>query len=144
MHSDPISSVLGWGYFTAWSISFYPQTILNYKRKSYEGVSVDFIILNLIGFVCYSVYNAALYWSPTIREEYRRRNGGKDALIELNDVIFALHATVLSFIGYLQTIAYSKGDGRPRTVPFVGFVFICASITAALSLFGVLSWLDFV
>ena len=29
-----ISSVIGWTYFSAWSISFYPQAWLNHQRKS--------------------------------------------------------------------------------------------------------------
>lgn len=31
---DHLSSVCGVLYFAAWSASFYPQTILNYQRKS--------------------------------------------------------------------------------------------------------------
>jgi len=30
---DIISIVIGWMYFLAWSISFYPQTIENFRRK---------------------------------------------------------------------------------------------------------------
>jgi len=30
---DIIAIVIGWMYFFAWSISFYPQTIENFKRK---------------------------------------------------------------------------------------------------------------
>lgn len=32
-----LSDALGWSYFVLWSVSFYPQAILNYKRKSVEG-----------------------------------------------------------------------------------------------------------
>lgn len=36
-HSHPfvraIVALTGVGYFTAWSVSFYPQIILNYQRK---------------------------------------------------------------------------------------------------------------
>lgn len=28
-----VSEVIGWIYFAAWSISFYPQVYLNWKRK---------------------------------------------------------------------------------------------------------------
>ena len=37
-------------YFCAWSISFYPQAYLNYRRKSVVGLSLDFQLLNLLGF----------------------------------------------------------------------------------------------
>jgi cystinosin len=37
-------------YFCAWSISFYPQAYLNWRRKSVVGLSLDFQLLNLLGF----------------------------------------------------------------------------------------------
>ncbi|KAF9985410.1 hypothetical protein BGZ75_003006 [Mortierella antarctica] len=49
-----ISYVLGWTYFIAWSASFYPQAILNWRRKSVQGLSLDYIYLNVLGFLCYS------------------------------------------------------------------------------------------
>ena len=30
---EVISTVIGWLYFAAWSLSFYPQAILNYQTK---------------------------------------------------------------------------------------------------------------
>ena len=33
---DVFSQVIGWIYFVAWSISFYPQIYENWKRKRYE------------------------------------------------------------------------------------------------------------
>lgn len=50
-----ISHLLGWAYFLAWSASFYPQAILNWRRKSVQGLSMDFIYLNVLGFLCYTV-----------------------------------------------------------------------------------------
>lgn len=32
------------------SISFYPQAFLNYRRKSVAGLSLDFQLLNMLGF----------------------------------------------------------------------------------------------
>jgi hypothetical protein len=32
---DIASEVVGWVYFFAWSISFYPQIFVNYNRKRY-------------------------------------------------------------------------------------------------------------
>ena len=31
--TDILAAITGWIYFFAWSISFYPQIFLNYKRK---------------------------------------------------------------------------------------------------------------
>ena len=53
------SSVLGWLYFLAWSGSFYPQSIINYKNKNVGGFSLEFALLNPSGFFFYSVYSVA-------------------------------------------------------------------------------------
>ena len=31
-----LNDVIGWIYFAAWSVSFYPQVYENYRRKRYE------------------------------------------------------------------------------------------------------------
>lgn len=61
-----VSSVVGWLYFLAWSVSFYPQILSNYRRKSVVGLNFDFLSLNLVGFVLYSLFNCGLYWIPEI------------------------------------------------------------------------------
>lgn len=44
---ETLSEVLGWSYFLAWSLSFWPQVQLNYRRKSVVGLSLDFPVLNV-------------------------------------------------------------------------------------------------
>lgn len=61
-----ISAIVGWVYFLAWSVSFYPQIYINYKRKSVVGLNFDFLSLNIVGFVMYSLFNCGLYWIPSI------------------------------------------------------------------------------
>lgn len=36
---DILIEVLGWGYFAAWSASFYGQLILNHKLKKYQLIN---------------------------------------------------------------------------------------------------------
>jgi len=55
--SVSLSAVLGWTYFAAWSASFYPQALLNWARRSVVGLSFDFALLNLVGYLCYSTFN---------------------------------------------------------------------------------------
>ena len=45
------STVLGWTYFLAWSISFYQQPWLNFKRASVRGLSAEFLFYNVTGFL---------------------------------------------------------------------------------------------
>lgn len=106
---DILSAVFGWIYFVCWSISFYPQIWLNYKRGTTAGLSSDFILLNLWGFICFAIYNCMLYWNENVRVEYERRYG-KDNLVELNDVVYTLHAVLLGCICLYQGLR--KGAWR--------------------------------
>lgn len=90
-----VSNFVGWIYFLAWSVSFYPQIYTNYKRKrwvteiwwyqmgqtygngnqqwfcsSVVGLNFDFIALNIVGFVLYSAYNCGLYYVPAIQVSF--------------------------------------------------------------------------
>lgn len=44
-----ISAVFGWIYTFAWSLSFYPQPLLNWQRRSTSGTTADFPTINVIG-----------------------------------------------------------------------------------------------
>lgn len=86
---EALSSVFGWTSFFAWSLSFYPQMIINYRSKSVAGFSVEFAMLNPVGFYLYTIYNLQGLINPKI---------GSTGLIETNDVFFAIHAVTLSCI----------------------------------------------
>ncbi len=126
------SSIIGYTYSTFWCVSFYPQLILNFQRKSTEGVSVDFAVVNFIGFICYASYTCCFYWNKTIQDMYRERNhhegtGANDIdshadgnyesifddsssqgniTVQSNDVAFAIHAVILSSVWLIQLITY--------------------------------------
>merc|ERR1712061_484306 len=57
----------------AWSVSFYPQVVLNCERQSVVGLSLDYQLLNFVGFCFYFAFNAILFWNPLVKDEY----GGK-------------------------------------------------------------------
>eukprot|EP00188_Purpureofilum_apyrenoidigerum_P000856 Plantae.Rhodophyta-Purpureofilum_apyrenoidigerum.ctg14292.p1 GENE.Plantae.Rhodophyta-Purpureofilum_apyrenoidigerum.ctg14292~~Plantae.Rhodophyta-Purpureofilum_apyrenoidigerum.ctg14292.p1 ORF type:complete len:247 (-),score=42.41 Plantae.Rhodophyta-Purpureofilum_apyrenoidigerum.ctg14292:514-1254(-) len=88
-----ISTVVGWTYFFCWSISFYPQVWLNFKRKSVVGLSLDFVAYNLLGFFCYAAFSIAAYPKAA----------------RINDVSFAGHAFTLCVITAAQTLMYDRG-----------------------------------
>jgi len=106
------SMILGWTYFLAWSVSFYPQAVLNWERRSVVGLSLDFTALNVVGFACYSVFNVGMYFWPAVREQYAQRHDGAMPLVRPNDVFFSLHALVLCAIVGLQAIMYPRGSQR--------------------------------
>lgn len=136
-----LSSVIGWSYLLAWSTSFYPQIVLNYKRKSIEGLSVDFQLLNFLGFACYSVYNGALFWSKGIRHEYFDIHGHPPA-VHINDVVFALHGLVLTTIALLQCFLYGsprKSLSKMAVVFASSTCFVCGILSLLLVLH--VSWI---
>ncbi|KAG4927151.1 hypothetical protein JHK85_053637 [Glycine max] len=86
--------VLGWVAFACWSISFYPQVILNFRRKSVVGLNFDFVMLNLTKHSSYLIYNASLYFSSAMIP------------VAANDVAFSAHAVLLTAISLFQIAIY--------------------------------------
>ncbi|KAJ1733686.1 hypothetical protein LPJ61_001439 [Coemansia biformis] len=132
---DTLSTVLGWTYFVAWSVSFYPQVCLNYKRKSVEGLSIDFLVYNVYGFACYAVFNSAFFFSKSIADEYARRNDGHTNLVRFNDLFFSYHALVLSLVTFAQTFYYKRAVAQESSrVARVFFYTTAAGIALSLVL----------
>lgn len=63
--------ISGWLYFFTWSLSFYPQFLLNWRTKSVVGLSLDYVSLNLMGFIGYSIFNVAFFFDSGVQEQYR-------------------------------------------------------------------------
>lgn len=148
MHSHAIyiiSYIMGWIYFIAWSVSFYPQIYINFKRKSVVGLNFDFLALNIMGFTMYSLFNCGLYFSKAIQSEYFNRHPRGLNPVQLNDVFFSLHAAFATLITIAQCFMYEKEDqrvstaGRSILAVFSAVVIITASLGAA----SVIAWLDF-
>lgn len=139
-----VSAIIGYVYFMCWSVSFYPQVISNYKRKTTDGLSADFCTLNVIGFGCYTAYSTSMFWSEGIREMYRSKYGAEPT-VQSNDVAFAIHALLLSSIT-LGQIVYYRGSERPSKIIMAVIVMIllfCAGY-AVLVLCKIYSWLDYI
>ncbi|KAI5195200.1 L-cystine transporter-like protein [Aureobasidium subglaciale] len=98
-----ISWLLGWSYFTSWSLSFYPQPLRCWKRRSTRGITVDFPLLNIVGFTSYFISTTAFLFSPEIRQQYAVRHPfAPEPTVRLNDLVFALHGTIICFVFYSQ------------------------------------------
>ena len=46
---EVLSMLFGWVYFACWSASFYPQPLLNHRRRSTSGTTIDFPLINCLG-----------------------------------------------------------------------------------------------
>ncbi|KAJ1977205.1 hypothetical protein H4R34_003674 [Dimargaris verticillata] len=140
-----LSALLGWLYFVAWSVSFYPQAILNYRRKSVQGLSMDFLVYNVVGFACYSVYNLAFYASAAVRRQYADRNEGHNNLVRLNDVFFATHAFLIASFTLGQTFYYKRNANQALSYVAKAFLFTSGIGIAALAIgisLGATMWID--
>ncbi|CAF0949543.1 unnamed protein product [Rotaria sordida] len=80
--------IVGWIYFLAWSVSFYPQIILNFRRRSVIGLNFDFLSLNILGHTSYAVFNIVLYTSSKVQQQYFAQHPHGVLPVLLNDVSF--------------------------------------------------------
>jgi len=136
-----VSSMLGWVYFSAWSVSFWPQVIINFRRRSVVGLSFDYVWLNLVGFSCYSAYNAGYYWNADVRAQYARAHGGSLPAVQLNDVFFGLHAVFATLVTLAQMAVYERG-GQTVTPParaLLAALLLAIAVTGALTAAGTIS-----
>ncbi|KAL9645501.1 hypothetical protein ABK040_000567 [Willaertia magna] len=95
---EALSVFSGYCNTICWSFMFYPQMITNYTRKSAEGLSFDFIILNTIGNICYLIFNLSLFSSKTLTENYIQNYHLKKIPVGFNDILFSIHAKDYSLI----------------------------------------------
>lgn len=142
---DYLSDIVGWTYFVAWSISFYPQTVLNWRRKSVIGLHFDFLALNTLGFLVYSLFNIGLYSIPEVKTEYFKRHPYGVNPVQLNDVIFSIHAFFACVIQVVQCIIYERGDQKVSRTgrTLIGTFIIMAIVALILGSTTVIAWIDF-
>ncbi|XP_052774839.1 cystinosin-like isoform X3 [Mya arenaria] len=101
-----INAIIGWVYFVAWSISFYPQVYVNFSRKSVVGLNFDFLLYNITGFLAYGFFNVGMFWVPSVKDEYKHQHPRGINPVQLNDVIFTLHAIAVTIITIIQCLIY--------------------------------------
>lgn len=140
-----ISDVIGWIYFLAWSVSFYPQVWENWRRKSVVGLNFDFLAFNVTGFIAYSVFNIGLFWVTDIKEEFLKKYPNGINPVSANDVFFSLHALLLCLIYVLQACMYERGGQRVSWTALVllaiGWTFALVSLFVAVA--KQITWLDY-
>uniref|UniRef100_A0A8C6VFF9 Cystinosin n=1 Tax=Naja naja TaxID=35670 RepID=A0A8C6VFF9_NAJNA len=148
IHSNAIrivDQVIGWIYFLAWSVSFYPQVFENWRRKSVVGLSFDFIALNLTGFIAYSVFNIGLFWIVPIKEQFLHQYPNGVNPVASNDVFFSLHAVAITLFTIFQCLIYEVG----ALMVFLDWPFVCCGgvarvfTTLAVTVAQQITWLQF-
>jgi cystinosin len=131
---EVLYNVLGWVAFFSWSISFYPQVILNFRRKSVVGLNFDFVLLNLTKHSSYLIYNASLFFSSTVQRQYREKFGFDEMIpVAANDVAFSAHAVLLTALTLFQIVIYDRGNQKVSRIA-TGIVAV-AWLSAAVCVF---------
>jgi cystinosin len=129
-----LSACIGYTYFLCWSVSFYPQIMTNYRRQSTAGLSPDFCVLNVLGFLCYGTYCTAMFGSAHIRALYRERHGADaEITVQSNDVAFALHAAFMASVTLCQ-IGYYGGFRSQQPSKLIGSVILGILVVAVIGL----------
>ncbi|KAM6549679.1 hypothetical protein CsatB_021355 [Cannabis sativa] len=129
--------VVGWIAFFSWSISFYPQVILNFRRKSVVGLNFDFVVLNLTKHSSYLIYNATLYFSSAVQNQYFQKYGFKEMIpVAANDVAFSSHAVLLTAITLVQIAIYERGGQTVSKISLgiVSIVWLAAGVCFFIAL----------
>ncbi|VDO84860.1 unnamed protein product [Heligmosomoides polygyrus] len=138
--------IVGWMYFFAWSLSFYPQMFLNFRRKSVTGLNFDFLLLNLIGFSAYSLYNLLMYYDVNVQAEYKREHPRSPIPVLLNDVVFAVHASLACAVTAIQCFIYERDNQRLSRVGIAlsSLLVLFACLSGLAGLLSYISILQFV
>ncbi|EKF39160.1 cystinosin, putative [Trypanosoma cruzi marinkellei] len=136
---DHISALIGWIYFLAWGVSFLPQLYFNMRRWSVVGQSFEFVYLNIVGFVCYSVYTLCFYANDKVNDMYKDRHNGSSNNVALNDVVFAVYALVCCLVNGLQIIFFDRGDQKMSIIAtgLIGLIFFVIVLWTCLIAGGV-------
>jgi len=140
-----INIVIGWMYFVAWSISFYPQIIENFRRKSVEGLNFDFVAYNITGHFSYGVFNVCLFWAASVQTEYFKDHPRGVIPVQPNDVFFSIHATLMCIITVIQCFVLESGGQRVsiicRVLLSIMWLFLLISLFIAVG--HAITWLMF-
>lgn len=119
------------------------QIWLNFRRKNVSGLSFDFVTLNITGFFAYTIFNVVLKYDTFVKDLYVQKYGG-EVPVEVNDVVFAVHAFILTLVTAAQVLYYPKGGQKVSKIA----IGINAILWFAMALFtwlavgGKFSWLS--
>nr|XP_022319379.1 cystinosin-like [Crassostrea virginica] len=142
-----INAVIGWIYFVAWSVSFYPQVFENWRRKSVVGLNFDFLLYNLTGFLVYGFFNVGMYWVDSVKDDYMSQHPRGINPVQLNDVIFTLHAVFVTVITIIQCFIYDRGGQKISKFALVlvglAWLFIIVMLFVVVLGDNLVTWLQY-
>ncbi|KAI7864837.1 PQ loop repeat-domain-containing protein [Spinellus fusiger] len=99
------------------------------QLEAEEGLSMDFLYYNVLGFLCYSIFNLFFFFSTVIQEQYKQRHHTSGNLVRANDVMFAVHAFIISVVTLYQTCIYKKESIQRVSSVAVGLIAVAVAGT---------------
>lgn len=97
------------------SVSFYPPLLLNYQLKSSEGISIDFVYLNILGYFALVTSMLLMLFNDVVRELYFTNNGYFPLLTNI-DLIYSAHGFLLTLVTSSQLIFWNIWGFNPRSL----------------------------
>uniref|UniRef100_A0A1Y1KQI1 Cystinosin n=1 Tax=Photinus pyralis TaxID=7054 RepID=A0A1Y1KQI1_PHOPY len=141
-----VSMMVGWVYFFAWSMSYYPQVRINHLRQSVIGPHIDYFVFSFLGIAFYALFNVVLYLVKEVQDEYLRRFPGSLIPVRLNDVLYSVHGTFMSLVIVGQFIKYEGKTNPPLSITakvILGLLTAMFVVMFLLSAEACIPWLDF-
>lgn len=108
-----LSALFGWSAVVGWGLSAYPTIISNHQLKSVQGITMEYLFFNMMGFILYTLYTSLMWGSPLVREEFFLVHG-QYPLIKLNDVFFGVHNLLTNSVLMFQAYCcgFRKNDNQ--------------------------------
>lgn len=129
--------VLGWMAFATWSLCFYPQIVLNFRRKSVVGLNFDYVLLNFFKQIAYLFYNLSLFFSPIVQKQYYQKFGYNQMLpVAQSDVAFSIHIVFTSSLVMFQICIYDRGNQRvsKTCMSFMSMFFLAVVVCTSVAI----------
>ena len=107
-----LSSILGVTYTICWNVCWYPQLYRSFSRKSCDGFSQEYAILNFLGYAYYTIFTLTGMIDST-----------DTGIVAWEDILFAVHSYICTAGMWTQTYVYPRGKQKISTPVWIYVAF---------------------
>lgn len=100
--------------------------------------------LNITGFFAYTIFNVVLKYDNFVKDLYIQKYGG-EVPVEINDIVFAVHAFILTLVTAAQVLYYPKGPDQKVSnisIAINAILWFAMAFFTWLAVGGKFSWLS--
>ncbi|CAI5530944.1 unnamed protein product [Closterium sp. Naga37s-1] len=102
------------------------------KHTAVIGLNFDFLVFNLTKHTAYLIFNASMFFSPLVQQQYHAKYGAEELIpVSASDVAFSVHAVALTAFTVWQCMVYDRGGQRVS--------WTCKAISLGVWLFALLT-----